>query len=146
MPSERALILLGMRIRQERSHRPVNGCCWCAVGREDLESGFTTVRNLGTPALMRCCLRDPSRRARPRPEDTSSGRKLITQVLFAESKSRSRRVHHAAGIFSDKRPDAARRQCARMSFYDVDVIKVTVDDDLTGRNDAIGRRSSTTST
>lgn len=104
------------------------------LAREDLESGFTTVRNLGHSGIDGdVALRDAINAGRvPGPRMLASGRKLITPGSYlqnlnpalAESIMEQEFIRIAG-------PDAARQAVRQNVFYDVDVIKITVDDDLT---------------
>jgi imidazolonepropionase-like amidohydrolase len=104
------------------------------LAREDLESGFTTVRNLGHSGIDGdVALRDAIKAGRvPGPRILGSGRKLITPGSYLQSLNPAlaesimqQEFHRIEG------PDAARQAVRENVFHDVDVIKVTVDDDLT---------------
>ncbi len=104
------------------------------LAREDLESGFTTVRNLGHSGIDGdVALRDAINTGRvPGPRILASGRKLITTGSYLQSLNPAL----AESIMQQEflrieGPDAARQAVRENVFYDVDVIKVTVDDDLT---------------
>jgi imidazolonepropionase-like amidohydrolase len=104
------------------------------LAREDLESGFTTVRNLGHSGIDGdVALRDAINARRvPGPRILGSGRKLITPGSYLQSLNPAL----AESIMQQEflriaGPDAARQAVRENVFYDVDVIKVTVDDDLT---------------
>lgn len=104
------------------------------LAREDLESGFTTVRNLGHSGIDGdVALRDAVNARRvPGPRIVGSGRKLITPGSYLQSLNPAL----AESIMQQEflrieGPDAARQAVRENVFYSVDVIKVTVDDDLT---------------
>jgi imidazolonepropionase-like amidohydrolase len=104
------------------------------LAREDLESGFTTVRNLGHSGIDGdVALRDAIDTGRvPGPRILGSGRKLITPGSYLQSLNPAL----AESIMQQEflrieGPDAARQGVRENVFYAVDVIKVTVDDDLT---------------
>ena len=104
------------------------------LAREDLESGFTTVRNLGHSGIDGdVALRNAIKAGGvPGPRILSSGRKLITPGSYLQNLNPAlaesimqQEFHRIEG------PDAARQAVRENVFHDVDVIKVTVDDDLT---------------
>lgn len=104
------------------------------LAREDLESGFTTVRNLGHSGVDGdVALRDAINARRiPGPRILGSGRKLITPGSYLQSLNPAL----AESIMQQEflrieGPDGARQAVRENVFYNVDVIKVTVDDDLT---------------
>ena len=104
------------------------------LAREDLESGFTTVRNLGHSGIDGdVALRDAINAGRvPGPRILGSGRKLITPGSYLQSLNPALAESiMQQEFFRIKGPDAARQAVRENVFYDVDVIKVTVDDDLT---------------
>src|SRR5258708_4131196 len=104
------------------------------LAREDLESGFTTVRNLGHSGIDGdVTLRDAINASRlPGPRILASGRKLITPGSYLQSLNPALdEVIMQHEFFRIEGPDAARQAVRENVFYDVDVIKVTVDDDLT---------------
>jgi len=102
--------------------------------REDLESGFTTVRNLGHSGIDGdVALRDAINAGRvPGPRILGSGRKLIAPGSYLQSLNPA----VAESIMQQEflrveGPDAARQAVRENVFYDVDLIKVTIEDDLT---------------
>jgi imidazolonepropionase-like amidohydrolase len=104
------------------------------LAREDLESGFTTVRNLGHSGIDGdVALRDAINAGSvPGPRILGSGRKLITPGSYLQSLNPAL----AESIMQQEflrieGPDAARQAVRENVFYDVDLIKVTVDEDLT---------------
>jgi imidazolonepropionase-like amidohydrolase len=103
------------------------------LAREDLESGFTTVRNLGHSGIDGdVALRDAINAGRvPGPRILGSGRKLITPGSYLQSLNPAL----AESIMQQEflrveGPDAGRRAVSENAFYDVDLIKITVDDNL----------------
>jgi len=104
------------------------------LAREDLESGFTTVRNLGHSGIDGdVALRDAINARRvPGPRILGSGRKLITPGSYLQSLNPALAESIIQQeFFRIEGPDAARQAVRENVFYNVDVIKVTVDDDLT---------------
>jgi imidazolonepropionase-like amidohydrolase len=104
------------------------------MAREDLESGFTTVRNLGHSGIDGdVALRDAINARRvPGPRILGSGRKLITPGSYLQSLNPALAESiMQQEFFRIEGPDAARQAVRENLFYDVNVIKVTVDDDLT---------------
>src|SRR4029077_8764227 len=104
------------------------------LAREDLESGFTTVRNLGHSGIDGdVALRDAIKAGRvPGPRILGSGRKLITPGSYLQSLNPALAESVMQQEFLRiEGPDAGRQGVREHAFYDVDVIKVTVDDDLT---------------
>jgi len=104
------------------------------LAREDLESGFTTVRNLGHSGVDGdVALRDAINARRvPGPRILGSGRKLITPGSYLQSLNPAL----AESILQQEflrieGADAARQAVRENVFYNIDLIKVTVDDDLT---------------
>jgi imidazolonepropionase-like amidohydrolase len=102
--------------------------------REDLASGFTTVRNLGHSGIDGDTeLRDAIKAGRiPGPRILASGRKLITRGLYAQNlnPSLADSILDQEFLFIDG-PDLARQAVRRNAFQNVDVIKVTADENLT---------------
>jgi imidazolonepropionase-like amidohydrolase len=103
------------------------------LAREDLESGFTTVRNLGHSGIDGdVALRDAIKAGRvPGPRILGSGRKLIAPGTYLQSLNPA----VAESIMQQEflrveGPDAARQAVRENVFHDVDLIKVTIDDDL----------------
>jgi imidazolonepropionase-like amidohydrolase len=104
------------------------------MAREDLESGFTTVRNLGHSGIDgEVALRDAINAHRvPGPRILGSGRKLITPGSYLQSLNPALAESiMQQEFFRIEGPDSARQAVRENLFYDVNVIKVTVDDDLT---------------
>jgi imidazolonepropionase-like amidohydrolase len=104
------------------------------LAREDLESGFTTVRNLGHSGIDGdVALRDAINAGRVSgPRILGSGRKLITPGSYLQDLNPALAESiMQQEFFRIEGPDSARQAVRENVFYDVDVIKVTVDDDLT---------------
>lgn len=105
------------------------------LAREDLESGFTTVRNLGHSGIDGdAALRDAINAGRvPGPRILASGRKLTQQSKNGYVQSLNPALADAIvnqEFLSFNGPDEARRAVRQNLFYDVDVIKVAVGDDI----------------
>ena len=103
------------------------------LAREDLQSGFTTVRNLGHSGIDGdVSLRDAIDAGRvPGPRMLASGRKIIASGDYLESLNPA--VAAAIGeqefLFLDG-PDSARRAVRANAFYAVDLIKIALDDNI----------------
>ncbi len=104
------------------------------LAREDLESGFTTVRNLGHSGIDGdAALRDAINAGRlVGPRILASGRKIAQRGNYVQDLNPAL----AETIFQQEflpvdGPDQARLVVQRNLFYNVDVIKVALDDDLT---------------
>lgn len=104
------------------------------MAREDLESGFTTVRNLGHSGIDGDTeLRDAINAGRvPGPRILASGRKLITRSSYVQSLNPAL----ADAILEQEfllieGADQARLAVRRNEFQNVDLIKVTADENLT---------------
>jgi imidazolonepropionase-like amidohydrolase len=105
------------------------------LAREDLESGFTTVRNLGHSGVDGdVALRDAINAGRvPGPRILACGRKLTQQSKNGYVQSLNPALADAIvnqEFLSFNGPEEARRAVRQNLFYDVDVIKVAVDDDI----------------
>jgi imidazolonepropionase-like amidohydrolase len=103
------------------------------LAREDLESGFTTVRNLGHSGIDGDTeLRDAINAGRiPGPRILASGRKLIAQGSYLQNLNPAL----ADGILQQEfllldGPDRARQAVRQNVFQNVDVIKVTTGEDI----------------
>jgi imidazolonepropionase-like amidohydrolase len=103
------------------------------LAREDLESGFTTVRNLGHSGVDGdAALRDAINAGRvPGPRILASGRKLIALGDYMQSLNPA----VADAIIQQEflpidSPDRARQAVRQNVFYNVDLIKVTVGEDI----------------
>jgi imidazolonepropionase-like amidohydrolase len=104
------------------------------TAREDLESGITTVRNLGHSGVDGDTeLRDAIKAGRVSgPRILASGRKLITRGGYLQNLN-----HALADAILDQEfllidgTDRARQAVRQNAFQNVDVIKVTADENLT---------------
>jgi imidazolonepropionase-like amidohydrolase len=110
------------------------------MAREDLESGFTTVRNLGHSGIDGdTTLRDAINAGRiPGPRILASGRKITALGNYVQS------LNPAVAesilrqeFFEVTNIEEGRRAVDENLFYDVDVVKVTLDDDGVGINTPI---------
>jgi imidazolonepropionase-like amidohydrolase len=104
------------------------------LAREDLESGFTTVRNLGHSGIDGDTeLRDAINTGRvPGPRMLASGRKIITRGSYVQNlnPALADSILQQDFLFIDG-VDEARQAVRRNAFQNVDVIKVTADENLT---------------
>jgi len=103
------------------------------LAREDLESGFTTVRNVGHSGIDGdVALRDAINAGRvPGPRMLASGRKLIARGDYIESLNPAVAAAIAEQEFLYvEGADSARSAVRANLFYNVDLIKVAVDDTL----------------
>jgi imidazolonepropionase-like amidohydrolase len=104
-----------------------------ARAREDLESGFTTVRNLGHSGIDGdVVLRDAINAGNvPGPRILAAGRKLIALGSYLQDLNPA-----VADVIMQQEflpidsPDRARQAVRQNVFYGVDLIKVTVGDDI----------------
>jgi imidazolonepropionase-like amidohydrolase len=104
------------------------------LAREDLESGITTVRNLGHSGIDGDTeLRDAINAGRvPGPRILASGRKLITQGEYLQNLNPA-----LAGAILEQEfllidgADRGRQAVRQNGFHNVDVIKVSADENLT---------------
>jgi imidazolonepropionase-like amidohydrolase len=110
------------------------------LGREDLESGFTTVRNLGHSGIDGdTSLRDAINAGRIQgPRILASGRKITSLGNYVQSLNPAL----ADSILRQEllevsTIDEARRAVDENLFYDTDIVKVTLDDDGVGINTTI---------
>jgi len=114
------------------------------MAREDLQSGITTVRNLGHSGIDGdVALRDAINAGRlVGPRILASGRKLITRGSYVQSlnPALSDAILNQEFLFIDG-ADRAREAVRRNEFQNVDVIKVTADENLTVPELEIGRAS-----
>jgi imidazolonepropionase-like amidohydrolase len=103
------------------------------LAREDLESGFTTVRNLGHSGIDGdAALRDAINAGRvPGPRILASGRKLIALGSYLQSLNPavSQAIIEQEFLLVDS-PDRARQAVQQNAFYNVDLIKVTLGEDI----------------
>ena len=104
------------------------------MAREDLESGITTVRNLGHSGIDGDTeLRDAINAGRvPGPRVLASGRKLITRGDYVQSlnPALADSILQQEFLLIDG-ADQAREAVRRNEFQNVDVIKVAADENLT---------------
>jgi len=104
------------------------------LAREDLESGITTVRNLGHSGIDGDTeLRDAINAGRvPGPRILASGRKLITRGSYVQSlnPALADAILQQEFLLIDG-ADRAREIVRLNEFQNVDVIKVTADENLT---------------
>jgi imidazolonepropionase-like amidohydrolase len=110
------------------------------MAREDLESGFTTVRNLGHSGIDGdTSLRDAINSGRIQgPRILASGRKITSLGNYIQSLNPAL----ADSILRQELLEVSnleegRRAVDENLFYDIDVVKVTLDDDGVGINVAI---------
>ena len=103
------------------------------MAREDLESGFTTVRNLGHSGIDGdAALRDAINAGRvPGPRILASGRKLIALDSYLQSLNPAvaQSIVEQEFLPIDS-SDRARQAVLQNVFYNVDLIKVTVGDGI----------------
>lgn len=104
------------------------------LAREDLESGFTTVRNLGHSGVDGdVSLRDAINEGRVQgPRIIAAGRKLTAPGSYVQSLNPALAKAIVQQEFLQiNNPDEARQAVRENIFYNVDVIKVAIDDDIT---------------
>jgi imidazolonepropionase-like amidohydrolase len=104
------------------------------LAREDLESGFTTARNVGHSGIDGdVVLRDAINAGRvPGPRILASGRKLISQGEYMRNLNPSLADSIVQQEFLQVGSTDAARQAVRTNlFYNVDLIKITIGDDFT---------------
>jgi imidazolonepropionase-like amidohydrolase len=103
------------------------------LAREDLESGFTTVRNLGHSGIDGdVALRDAINAGRVAgPRILASGRKLIAQGSYLQNlnPALADAILQQEFLLVDG-PDQARQAVRKNVFQNVDLIKVTTGDDI----------------
>jgi len=105
------------------------------LAREDLNSGFTTVRNLGHSGIDGdVALRDAINAGRvPGPRILASGRKLAQNGKDGYLQSLNptlAKIILQQEFLQVTGPDGARQAVKDNLFYDVDVIKVAIEDDF----------------
>jgi imidazolonepropionase-like amidohydrolase len=104
------------------------------LARQDLESGITTVRNLGHSGIDGDTeLRDAIKAGRiSGPRILASGRKLITRGSYLQNLNPAlgEAILEQEFLLIDG-PDRARQAVRQNAFHNVDVIKVTADENLT---------------
>ncbi len=103
------------------------------LAREDLESGFTTVRNLGHSGIDGdTALRDAINAGRvPGPRMLASGRKLAPGGYVQSLNPALADAILRQEFLPLDGPDQARAAVRQNIFYDVDLIKIAVEDDVT---------------
>jgi len=119
-----------LAIAASPSERVLRGA---ALAREDLESGFTTVRNLGHSGIDGdVVLRDAINRGNvPGPRILAAGRKLTAPGSYVQSLNPALAHAIVEQEFQQiANVDQARQAVRENVFYNVDVIKVTVGDDI----------------
>jgi imidazolonepropionase-like amidohydrolase len=104
------------------------------MAREDLESGITTVRNLGHSGVDGDTeLRDAINAGRvPGPRILASGRKLILRGSYVQNlnPALAESILQQEFLLIDG-TDRAREAVRQNAFHNIDVIKVTADENLT---------------
>ena len=104
------------------------------LAREDLESGFTTVRNLGHSGIDGdIALRDAVNASSViGPRILAAGRKLTALGSYVQSLNPVLAQPIVQQEFlSIENPGQARQAVRENTFYNVDLIKVAIDDDIT---------------
>jgi imidazolonepropionase-like amidohydrolase len=103
------------------------------LAREDLESGFTTVRNLGHSGIDGdVALRDAINAGRVMgPRMLAAGRKIISVSYLANLNPDLAEPILQQEFLQVESPDHARQAVRQNAFYRVDVIKVSIEDDIT---------------
>ncbi len=104
------------------------------LAREDLESGFTTVRNLGHSGIDGdVALRNAINAGRVSgPRILASGRKLTALGSYIQNLNPALAEPIVQQEFLEiTSPDAARQAVRTNLFYNVDLIKIAIDDDIT---------------
>jgi imidazolonepropionase-like amidohydrolase len=107
------------------------------MAREDLESGFTTVRNLGHSGIDGdTSLRDAINSGRIQgPRILASGRKITSLGNYVQSLNPALADSILRQEFLEvSNLEEGRRAVDENLFYDIDIIKVTLDDDGVGIN------------
>ncbi|HEV7425223.1 MAG TPA: amidohydrolase family protein [Thermoanaerobaculia bacterium] len=102
------------------------------LAREDLESGFTTVRNLGHSGIDGdTALRDAINAGRiAGPRILASGRKLIAQGYVQNLNPAMAEAIRKEEFLQVGSVDQARQAVLDNLLYGIDVIKVAIDDDI----------------
>jgi imidazolonepropionase-like amidohydrolase len=103
------------------------------MAREDLESGFTTVRNVGHSGIDGdVALRDAINAGRvPGPRILAAGRKLMSVGYLQNLNPALAESIMQQEFLQVESPDQARQAVRKNSFYQVDLIKVAIEDDIT---------------
>src|ERR1700730_16218449 len=104
------------------------------LAREDLESGFTTARNVGHSGIDGdVALRDAINAGRvPGPRLLAAGRKLTSPASYVQNLNPAiaESIRQQEFLRVDG-PDGARRAVRENTHYNVDLIKVAAEDDIT---------------
>jgi imidazolonepropionase-like amidohydrolase len=103
------------------------------MAHEDLESGFTTVRNLGHSGIDGdSALRDAINAGRvPGPRILAAGRKLTTTGGYFQNLNPAVAQPIVQQEFLQiSSPDQARQAVRENVFYNVDLIKIAIEDDI----------------
>jgi imidazolonepropionase-like amidohydrolase len=103
------------------------------AAREDLEAGYTTVRNVGHSGIDGdVALRDAINAQRiVGPRILASGRKLMSVGYLQNLNPALADAIMQQEFLQIESPDQARQAVRKNSFYQVDLIKVALDDDMT---------------
>ena len=103
------------------------------MAREELQAGFTTVRNVGHSGIDGdVALRDAINAGRvPGPRMLASGRKLMSVGYLQSLNPALADAIMQQEFLQVESPDQARQAVRKNSFYQVDLIKVTIEDDIT---------------
>jgi len=120
-----------LAITMSPSERVLRGA---QMAREDLESGFTTVRNLGHSGIDGdVALRDAINRGHiSGPRILAAGRKLTAPGSYVQNLNPALAQQIVQQEFLQiAEPDQARQAVRENMFYNVDVIKVSIEDSLT---------------
>ena len=121
------------------------------LAREDLESGFTTVRNLGHSGIDGdVALRDAINAGRlVGPRILASARKIAKNSKGGYVQNLNPGLARAIleqEFLDVNGPDSARQAVLENGFHDVDVIKVSIEDDIYFRGNGCHRRRGAPST
>jgi imidazolonepropionase-like amidohydrolase len=103
------------------------------LAREDLESGFTTVRNVGHSGIDGdVALRNAIKAGRiPGPRILAAGRKLIKGgYVQSLNPALAKAILQQEFLVVNGGPDGARQAVNENVFYDVDLIKVAIGEDI----------------
>jgi len=103
------------------------------LAREDLESGFTTVRNVGHSGIDGdVALRNAIKAGRiPGPRILAAGRKLIKSgYVQSLNPALAKAILQQEFLVVNGGPDGARQAVNENVFYDVDLIKVAIGEDI----------------
>jgi imidazolonepropionase-like amidohydrolase len=103
------------------------------LAREDLESGFTTVRNVGHSGIDGdVALRNAIKAGHiPGPRILAAGRKLVKSgYVQSLNPALAKSILQQEFLMVNGGSDGARQAVNENIFYDVDLIKVTIDEDI----------------